>query len=111
MMSAKNATCGYLLVVTKQKKLYIFGLILILPIGCSYFVSWDEKSERSLGRPIHNYIRLNGSPDSINPLPNGNKEYKYHLKKLDPTCIHYWIVNPQGIIVDYRYEGRCRPIG
>jgi len=52
-----------------------------------------------------------GQPDRIDALGDGNKEYKYHLKKLDPSCVHYWIVDPQGIIVDYRYEGRCRPIG
>lgn len=85
--------------------------LAILLSSCSYFVSWDESSQMLIDQPIEVYTRLNGQPDEIKELSNGNKEYKYWLKKLNPSCIHYWIVNPEGIIVDYRYEGRCRPIG
>ena len=79
--------------------------------ACSYFVSWDDKSQMLIGRPVEVYTRVNGPPDGIKELPNGNKEYKYWLKKLDPSCVHYWIVDPQGVITGYHYEGRCRPIG
>jgi hypothetical protein len=79
--------------------------------GCSYFVSWDDKSQASIGQPIEAYIDLNGPPDEIRELPNGKREYEYRLRNVDPTCIHYWIVDIQGVIAAYRYEGRCRPIG
>ena len=78
--------------------------------SCSYFVSWDDMSQKYINRPVLEFKTWQ-NPDEVRALPNGNKEYKYHLKKLDPSCIHYWIVNPDGLIVDYRYEGRCRPIG
>ncbi len=79
--------------------------------ACSYFVSWDESVKGGLGRSMVDLQRTWGEPDEIRELPNGNKEYKYWLKKLDPSCVHYWIVDPQGIVVDYHYEGRCQPIG
>lgn len=79
--------------------------------ACSYFVSWEDSVKGGVGRSIDSVVKLDGPPTAIIPLPHGNKEYKYHLKKIDPTCIHYWIVNPHGIITGFRYEGRCRPIG
>lgn len=111
MTTVNQDICGCLLVVTNQSMFYIFGLALSLLVGCSYFVSWDDAVRGGVGRSIDSMIKLDGLPNAIIPLSNGNKEYKYHFKKLDPSCIHYWIVDPQGIIVDYRYEGRCRPIG
>jgi hypothetical protein len=98
-------------VVTKKNGFCISVLTLALLAGCSYFVSWDESVSGGIGRPMIDIQKTWGQPDRIDTLGDGNKEYKYHLKKLDPTCIHYWIVNPEGIIVDYHYEGRCRPIG
>ena len=89
----------------------MLGLALVSITGCSYFVSWDEAVGGGVGRPMADIEKTWGKPDQIDTLGDGNTVYKYHLKKLDPTCIHYWIVNPQGIIVNYRYEGRCRPIG
>lgn len=91
----------------------ISGLVLVLLTGCSYFVSWDDISKNYIGHPLSEYEEFETwqKPDEIKTLPNGNKEYKYHLKKLDPSCVHYWVVDPQGIITDYHYDGRCRPIG
>ena len=86
-------------------------IFVILFSGCSYFVSWDESSTRSIGQSMERIAKLWGEPDEIIPLPDGQKEYKYHLKKLDPSCIHYWIVDEQGIITGYRYQGYCRPVG
>jgi hypothetical protein len=86
-------------------------LLLAVFSGCSYFVSWDESVEGGVGRPIRDIKKTWNEPDEITLLPSGHKEYKYWLKKLDPSCIHYWIVDEQGIITGYRYEGRCRPIG
>ena len=111
MTTANQDTCGCPSVVTKRSRLQIIGLVLALLAGCSYFVSWDESVSGGIGRPIVDIQKTWGKPDQINTLGDGNKEYEYHLRKLDPSCTHYWIVNPEGIIVDYRYEGRCRPIG
>ena len=82
-------------------------------VACSYFVSWNDISEPLIGHPFSEITKFESwqHPDEVRTLLNGNKEYKYWLKKLDPTCIHYWIVDPQGIVVDYHYEGRCQPIG
>ena len=87
---------------------------VLLPVSaCSYFVSWNDISEPLIGHPFQEITKFESwqHPDEVKALPNGDKEYKYHLKKIDPSCIHYWLVNPQGIITGYRYEGRCRPIG
>ena len=98
---------------TKRSSFHTLGLFSVLLAGCSYFVSWDDLSLNYIGQPISKDENFESwkTPDEVRTLPGGKKEYKYHLKKLDPSCIHYWIVNPQGIIVNYRYEGRCRPIG
>ncbi|WP_299491922.1 hypothetical protein [uncultured Shewanella sp.] len=90
-------------------RIYYFILLVFLN-GCAYFVSWDEQSQVLLGENIEVCIKLDGPPDTVTILPHGNKEYKYHFKKLDPSCIHYWIVNKEGIITGYHYRGYCRPI-
>lgn len=111
MTTVSRDTCGCLPVAIKRTRWFIFGLFSVLMVGCSYFVSWDESVSGGVGRPMADVQRTWGDPDRIKKLGDGNTEYQYHLKKLDPSCIHYWIVDPQGVIVDYRYEGRCRPIG
>jgi len=93
-----------------MRNIYIF-VVVILFAGCSYLSSWDDKSKVLIGEPITLYTNLNGQPDEIIERSDGQKEYKYHLKKLDPSCVHYWIVNQEGIITGYRYTGYCRPIG
>ena len=92
------------------KGLYLL-VVVILFAGCSYFVSWDDQSQRVVGQTIDFVIGFDGQPDEIKTLSDGQKEYKYHLKKLDPSCVHYWIVDKEGIITGYRYTGYCRPIG
>lgn len=88
-------------------------ILLMLTAGCSYFVSWDDLSVSLVGEPFSKITKFDSwkIPDEIKKLPDGKTEYKYHLKNLDPSCVHYWIVDEQGIIVDYHYDGRCRPIG
>ncbi len=93
-------------------KLYaILITVITVQAGCAYFVSWDEAVEGGVGRTINSIIKLDGPPTSVKSLSGGNKEYKYHFKKIDPSCVHYWVVNSQGIITGYHYQGRCRPIG
>lgn len=85
--------------------------LFVLLSGCSYFVTWEQSVEGGVGRPVDDIIKTWGKPDSIKKDNNGNSIYKYHLKKLDPSCIHYWIVGDNGIIIDFYYEGNCSPIG
>lgn len=94
---------------TKKSKRYLAVSIIFLLASCSYFVSWDDIHKNRIGDPIEKVER--NPPDAIKNLGNGLKEYKYWLNRLDPSCIHYWIVDSKGIVVGYRYEGRCRPIG
>ncbi len=86
-------------------------LLVVSLSGCSYFVSWDQSMEGGVGRPIDEITKTWGEPDSIKDDDDGRKIYKYHLEKLDPSCIHYWVVGNDGVIIDFHYEGHCRPIG
>lgn len=52
-----------------------------------------------------------GKPLAIWQREEGLHEYKFHLKKLDPSCFHYWLVDDSRVIVDYYYEGYCHPVG
>lgn len=84
--------------------------LTILIAGCSYFVSWEDASRPWIGESISRYIDFHGQPTAVRELGGDVKEYKFALPKVDPRCVHYWIVNQVGVIVDFRYEGRCRVI-
>jgi hypothetical protein len=79
--------------------------------GCALFTSWDDLARGWTGKNISRITALWGEPDRITKLDDGIREYEYHLKKLDPSCFHYWLVNSEGVITGYRYKGYCRPIG
>ena len=111
MTTVSQDICGCLLVVTKNLQVVGSAFIAALIVGCVYLGSWDDVMGSWVGHPISDIEKLYGAPNGVILRSDSQKEYKYHLKKIDSSCIHYWIVNPQGIIVDYRYEGRCRPIG
>jgi hypothetical protein len=63
------------------------------------------------GHDMDEITNLWGPPDEIIELGENRYEYKYYRHGVDPSCIHYWIVNDDNMIVGHRYEGRCRPIG
>jgi hypothetical protein len=75
------------------------------------FVSWDSVSESWVGHPIEQFAKLNGPAGSIVILPGGDAEHTYDLPRVGIGCIQHWRVNSAGVIVGYRTEGRCRPIG
>lgn len=79
--------------------------------GCAYFVSWDDVNKNSIGHPLSEITENWGKPETVTPLPNGGAEYKYHLKDVDPSCVHWWQTDSKGIITGFRHEGYCRPIG
>ena len=91
--------------------IFAFVLIPLAVTGCSYFVSWDESVRGGVGRPFEDIKKTWGEPDSAKTIDSNSTEYMYHLKKLDPSCFHWWQVDKNGIIEGYRYKGRCRPIG
>ena len=93
------------------KYMFLGASILALISGCALFTSWSGVMEGWHGRNIKEIIDLWGPADRVDDLPDGLQEYKYHLKDLDPTCVHYWITLPEGTIKDHRHEGYCRPVG
>lgn len=84
---------------------------VLVSSACAYFESWDHANAGAIGDPIRNIVLIWGPPDHKWQREDGFTIYEYHLKKLDPSCFHYWVVNPQGTIVDFYYKGYCRPIG
>lgn len=87
--------------------------LLLLSAGlsaCSMFVSWDDANRPAIGRPIGQVTELWGKPEKVWKRDEGLAVYKYHLEKIDPSCIHYWVVNDSQVIVNFYYEGHCRPI-
>jgi hypothetical protein len=93
------------------KLIAVCAVVVYICGGCAYFVSWNDMSKSWLGQPISKFIKLNGEPTSVTVVGNGDSEYRFDLKKLDPSCIHWWLVNKEGVIVGHRHDGYCRPIG
>lgn len=84
--------------------------LLIWLTGCAFFVSWDESNRSSVGQPIETITKLWGEPNQTWKRKDGKTVYKYHLKNLDPSCTHYWVIDKQGIIENFYHEGNCRPV-
>lgn len=79
--------------------------------ACSLFTSWSDVMNTWVGDPIERITSLWGPPARVWTREDGMTIYRYDLKKLDPSCVHYWVVNDQKLIVNFYYEGYCRPIG
>jgi len=79
--------------------------------ACSLFTSWSDVMETWVGGDIEKIEALWGPPLDKASKEDGSTIYKYHREKFDSSCFHYWIVNEEGIITDFNYEGNCRPIG
>ena len=62
------------------------------------------------GKPISRFVALNGQPSEVTKMKSGLSEYKFLLLKVDATCVQYWIVDDAGIMKQFHYDGRCRPI-
>jgi len=86
-------------------------LVSLLLAGCAYFVSWDDVSRPNIGRPVEEIIALWKHPYEVRQIDATTREYRYDLRRLDPSCVHYWLVDEHGIIIGYHYKGYCRPIG
>jgi hypothetical protein len=79
--------------------------------ACSLFTSWSDVMMGWVGHPVEEITELWGPPEKLWVREDGKSIYKYHAKDIDPSCFHYWIVNDQKVIVDFYYEGYCRPVG
>lgn len=91
--------------------IFLIGVLVCVVSACTLFTSWNALGNSWHGQSIDRIIDLWGEPESVTSTTEGTTEHKYHLKKLDPNCIHIWIVDPEGIIVGHRYSGWCTPIG
>ncbi len=90
---------------------YLFWVCILFSSACSYFESWDEANRPAVGHPIDEIIKVWGQPSKTWTRDDGMAIYEYDLKKLDPSCTHYWVVSKDKIIIDFYYKGYCRPIG
>jgi hypothetical protein len=86
-------------------------LLIAFAIGCTYFTSWDNVMQRWVGLPISDYVEVEGKPDQKWLREDGHTIYMYEFEGLDPSCVHYWVVDEGGVIVNFYYEGYCHPIG
>ncbi len=93
--------------------LILFSVLLFH--GClSQIMSTKERTKAWMGQPIdklrtavlrpESYASRIGWKEKTYKLDNGNWVY---VEPDSPGCFIHWEVNPQGIIVGYRLEGKC----
>ena len=96
-------------------KMYFSICLMLFSVGClSNIVSIDEHTKYWVGHHIeekkavvndsHSYASRSGWKERTYQLGNGNWVY---VQPDSPNCIIHWEVNPQGIIVGYKLEGKC----
>ena len=64
-----------------------------------------------IGHPISEIEELWGPATRKTKKNDGTIEYRFDRPKIDPSCVHYWLVDSRGTIIGMRYEGLCHPIG
>ena len=94
-----------------MRRAVMLPLFALLFAGCAFLNTWDDVMHTWIGADIARITNLWGEPRGIWTREDGMTIYKYELKKLDPSCVHYWVVSKEKIIVDFYYEGYCRPVG
>jgi len=98
-----------------MKTVLIVLLSIPLLIGCFHNIGTiEEFTQYWIGRPIeetrkqvrdsHSYASRIGWQEKTYKLDNGNWVY---VEPDSPGCFIHWEVNPQGIIVGYKLEGKC----
>lgn len=75
--------------------------------ACSSAPPRDNEMDRWFGHPATELVKAWGPPKSIVKLEERRLEYKYPRPDIDPSCIHFWLMNRQGYVIAHRYEGRC----
>lgn len=85
----------------------IFVSFLLLLAGCA---SWNEVMHTWIGNPFEDIRNFWGPADQVWGRSDGKIVHMYHLRDVDPDCMHFWIVDPSGIIEDFYYKGDCVPM-
>ena len=90
-----------------------FCLFVVSPLlsSCIYLSSWGQVYEGWVGKPVASFTEVNGNPDAIQQLENGNAEHIWYFQRIDPECRQHFEVNSSGTIVGSRHTGRCVPVG
>lgn len=97
----------------KTKLLILFAVLFV--VGClTPIVSIEDYTKNWIGRPIEetkklilrleSYASRIGWKEKTYQLNNGNWVY---VEPDSKNCFIHWEVNPQGIIVGYKLEGKC----
>jgi hypothetical protein len=93
-----------------------FTFLMLLSQGClSQIASFEAYTKNWIGRPMSDLKKLVAMPESYASrigwqektyrLDNGNLVY---VEPDRPDCFIHWEVNPEGIIIGYKTEGkRC----
>lgn len=84
----------------------MLALVLVVQ-GCYLFVSRNDLMRSWIGTPVEEITSLWGQPNRVETRGDGMTVYIYDRKKLDPSCVLYWIVNKEKVVVDVYYEGHC----
>ena len=91
-------------------KSFIFGLLLIILTSACQTVSdkIDEKTaleEKELSKWLNKTeteLKINfGTPDKIDFLNSGNRNYIYIKEKLKVKCVRNFEINPKNIVVGF----------
>ena len=92
-----------------MKKILIFIFIFIFVTGCQTVSKKidksieEEKKELSkwLNQPETELKIVFGTPDRIDFLNTGNRNYIYIKEKLKVKCVRKFEINPKNIVVGY----------
>lgn len=96
--------------------IWCFVMLVFLSQGClSQIASFEEGVKGTIGRPLselkatlarpESYPSRIGWQEKTYKLDNGNLVY---VEPVRPDCFIHWEVNPEGIIIGYKTEGkRC----
>jgi hypothetical protein len=102
-----------------SKGTIMIGLLLTLSLSAlstclSQIAPIEDRTNSWIGRPIEeirrpilrpeSYASRIGWKEKTYKLDSGNWVY---VEPDSPGCFIHWEVNPQGIIVGYKLEGRC----
>ena len=92
-----------------MKKIFFIVSVLILVAGCQTdskkIDSSVEKEKKELSKWLNKTeteLKINfGTPDKIDFLNSGNRNYIYIKEKLKVKCVRNFEINPKNIVVGF----------
>lgn len=72
--------------------------------------NWQDVAVSWYHQPIGVTVAAWGPPDRIWTRSDGLRAYKYDLDRVAPDCVHYWLVDDRGLIVNWYYKGGCKAV-